>query len=85
MLFTGCWDKQIRALMLDTGEVDKTWIGSKAPIKIIKVHENCIFVSGMDPVIRSFNLDTGEVKQYEGHSSWVLCMETYVTYDDLGK
>ena len=39
----------------------------------------------MDPVIRSFNLDTGEVKQYEGHTSWVLCMETYVTYDENGK
>jgi len=28
MLFTGCWDKQIRAIMLDTGVVDKTFIAS---------------------------------------------------------
>jgi len=25
------------------------------------------------------------VKQYEGHTSWVLCFETYVTYDEAGK
>ena len=29
MLFTSCWDKQIRALMIDTGEVDKSWIGAQ--------------------------------------------------------
>ena len=38
MLFTGCWDKQIRAITLDTGEIDKTWIGGKRPIKVIHVY-----------------------------------------------
>ena len=36
-------------------------------------------------MIRSFNLETGEVKEYEGHTSWVLCLETYVTKDENGK
>ena len=29
MLFTGAWDKQVRAIVLDSGEVDKTFIAAK--------------------------------------------------------
>ena len=47
--------------------------------------DNLLFTAGLDPVIRSFNLETGEVKQYEGHASWVLCMSTYITYDENGR
>ena len=71
--------------MLDEGVVDKTFIGAKQPVKCIHTYENLLFVAGIDPTIRCFNLDTGEVKQYEGHTSWVLCMETYVTHDEDGK
>ena len=65
--------------MIDTGEVDKSWVGAQQPIRVIHIHENLLFTAGLDPVIRSFNLETGEVKEYEGHTSWVLCLETYVT------
>lgn len=37
-----------------------------------------LFVAGMDPIIRAFNLETGATQSYVGHSSWILCLRTYV-------
>jgi len=31
----------------------------------------------MDSIIRSFNLETGGYKTYEGHKDWVHCMEIH--------
>jgi len=31
----------------------------------------------MEPIIRAFDIETGQVKQYQGHNSWVLCLEVY--------
>ena len=54
-------------------------------MRVFHLLGNLLFTAGLDPVIRSFNLETGEVKQYEGHTSWVLCLQTYVTYDENDK
>lgn len=54
-------------------------------MRVFHLLGNLLFTAGLDPVIRSFNLETGEVKQYEGHTSWVLCLQTYVTYDENEK
>ena len=40
MLFTSCWDKQIRAILLDSGEVDKTWIKCAVHNQIAQSYEN---------------------------------------------
>ena len=78
LLLTGSWDKQVRALNLVTGEVEKSWVASKEAIKCMKITDKYIFVSGVDPIIRAFDMETGEVKEYRGHTSWVLCLEVYI-------
>lgn len=77
LLLTGSWDKQVRALNLVTGEVEKSWVASKEAIKCMKITDKYIFVSGIEPIIRAFDMESGQVKQYQGHTSWVLCLEVY--------
>ena len=64
MLFTGSWDKMIRAIDLKDNKIVKSFIGSKEAIKCVKVTEQFIFVAGCDPIIRSFNIETGQSKMY---------------------
>ena len=33
-----------------------------------------LLVAGCDPVIRSYNLETGAVKLFAGHKGWVYCL-----------
>ena len=75
ILYTASWDKSIRCLDLESGEIVKTFVGSKDVIKCISYSNEVIYVAGCDPVIRGFNITTGEVKMYEGHKSWVYCIE----------
>ena len=35
-------------------------------------------------MIRAYDLETGNIKQYEGHQSWINCMTTYVVTDEEG-
>ena len=39
MLFTGSWDKMIRAMDLKDNKIVKSFIGSKEAIKCVKVTE----------------------------------------------
>lgn len=39
----------------------------------------------MDRVIRAYDLTTGACKIFEGHSSWVLSLTTYITYKEDGE
>lgn len=42
-------------------------------------------MAGLDSVIRAYDLTTGNIKTFEGHRSWVLCMATHVTMKDDGE
>ena len=77
MLFTASWDKMIRCVDLEKNEVCKSFIASKEAIKCMTLHENLVFVAGCDPIIRSFNLDNGESKMYQGHNGWVYTIEAH--------
>ena len=39
MIFTGSWDKMVRAMDLKTNAIVKSFIGSKESIKCIKVDQ----------------------------------------------
>ena len=43
-----------------------------------------LFVSGIDPIIRAFDLETGACKTFETHASWVLSLTTYTKYKEDG-
>jgi WD40 repeat protein len=38
----------------------------------------------MDPIIRAYDLTTGTVKVFEGHRSWIFCMQAYTTFKEDG-
>ena len=83
-LFTGSWDKQVRAIDLKTSEIDRAFVASKDVIKCVHFHDKWLFVAGLDPIIRSYNLTTGEVTLFNGHTSWVLAMQGYQSLTDAG-
>ena len=75
MLFTASWDKMIRCIDLEQNKVVKSFIASKEAIKCMQVTDQYIFVAGCDPIIRAFNIETGETKMFQGHKGWVYCLE----------
>lgn len=81
MIFAGCWDRQIRAIVYDTGVIDKSFLAANSAIKSLHIHENWLFSGSCESAIRAFNLETGDSKVYEGHESWVNCMATYFVHD----
>lgn len=60
MLFTASWDKMIRCIDLEENKVVKSFIASKEAIKCMQLYEKWVFVAGCDPIIRAYNLETGE-------------------------
>ncbi len=70
----------MRAIDIKTGEIDRSFVASREVIKCMHIYDKWLFVTGMDPVIRAYDLTTGEVKSFEGHRSWVLCLVTYVSH-----
>ena len=83
-LFTGSWDKSVKAIDLKTGEVDRSFIASEQAVLSMLLYDKWLFVSGQDPVVRVYNLEKGDSRLFEGHTSWVLCMKTYITYKEDG-
>lgn len=67
MMFTASWDKMVRIVDLEANKVTKSFVASKEAIKCMKVTDKYVFVSGCDPIIRGFSLETGECKMYQGH------------------
>jgi WD40 repeat protein len=63
-LFTASWDKMIRVIDLEKQIVLKAWIASKETIKEMCITDEELIVAGCDPIIRSYNLETGAVKMY---------------------
>ena len=54
----------------------KSFIASKEAIKCMEVTDKFIFVAGCDPIIRAYNIETGDTKLYQGHKGWVYCIKT---------
>jgi len=77
MLFTASWDKMIRCIDMEQNKIVKSFIASKEAIKCIRLHENKIYVAGCDPIIRSFDLSTGETMMFQGHKGWVFTLELF--------
>jgi WD40 repeat protein len=77
MMFTASWDKMVRIVDLETNKVTKAFVASKEAIKAMIVTDKYIFVAGCDPIIRSFSLETGECKMYQGHEGWIYCLEVF--------
>lgn len=84
LLFTGSWDKIVRAIDIKTGEIDRSFVASREAINCLHLWDKWLFVSGIDPVIRAYDLTTGQVKLFEGHRSWVLQMTTNIVYKEDG-
>lgn len=80
IMYTASWDKMVRVVDLEANKVTESFLAAKEAIKVMIVHENTIFVAGCDPVIRSFNLETGESNNYEGHEGWVYCLAVHGGY-----
>lgn len=74
MLFTGSWDKIVRAIDLKNGEVDRSFVASREAIKCLHIYDKWLFVGGCDPVVRAYDLVSGATKNFEGHKSWVLAI-----------
>lgn len=76
-MYTASWDKMVRIVDLGTNQVVKSFIASKEAIKTMLVTDEYIFVAGVDPIIRSFDLEKGEPRMYQGHTGWVYCLEVH--------
>lgn len=83
-LFCGSWDRSVKAIDLKTNEIDSSFIASRECIKCMHLCDKWLFVSGIDPIIRAFDLETGACKTFETHSSWVLSLQTYTKYKEDG-
>ena len=64
MLFTSSWDKMVRCIDLEDNKVVKSFIASKEAIKCMQVTDKFIFVAGCEPIIRSYNIETGQTQLY---------------------
>jgi len=71
MMYTASWDKMVRVIDLEASKVIKSFVASKEAIKKMLVTDTMIFVAGCDPIIRGFDLETGDTKEYQGHTGWV--------------
>lgn len=80
MMYSVSWDKMVRVVDLDANKVTKSFVAAKEAIKALHVTNDYVFVAGCDPIIRGFNLQTGETIQYIGHQGWVYCLTTYNNY-----
>jgi len=56
LLFTGSWDKQVRAIDLHSGEIDRAFVAAKDAIKCLHLYDKWLMVGGCDPVVRAFDL-----------------------------
>lgn len=67
LMITASWDKMIRIIDIDKRSIIKSFIGSQQAIKVIVLHGDTVFVAGCDPIIRAYNIRTGDRSQFMGH------------------
>lgn len=70
----------IRRVDLTTNEVTASFVVSDQPVKCLAMTENTLFVGSCDNVIKAWNLETLECKEFKGHRSWVLSLEVHGDY-----
>lgn len=46
LLFTSCWDKQIRALNFETGAVESAFVGAREPVMAMHINDNKLYLAG---------------------------------------
>jgi hypothetical protein len=63
-MFTASWDKMIRVVDLEKKIIMKGFIASKETIKEMAFTKEYLFVAGVEPIIRAFHLETGNVKLF---------------------
>ena len=79
-MFTANWDKMVRVIDLEKQQCVKSFVASKETIKEMLVTDDTIIVAGCEPIIRSFNFETGATKLFQGHKGWVYCLMIYKGY-----
>ena len=60
IMFVAGWDRSVRAVDLNECKIVKSWPASKEAIHTLALYDNKIFVAGVDSVIRSWDMDSGE-------------------------
>ena len=73
-MFTANWDKMVRVIDLDKQQTVKSFVASKETIKEMIVTDDTIIVAGCEPIIRSYNFQSGKTKTFMGHRGWVYCL-----------
>jgi len=61
-MFTASWDKMIRVVDLEKKLIMKGFIASKETIKEMAFTDEWLIVAGVDPIIRAYHLEYGNVK-----------------------
>ena len=79
-MFTANWDKMVRVIDLDKAQVVKSFVASKETIKEMIVTDDTIVVAGCEPIIRSYDFNSGKSKQFIGHRGWVYCLLLHKNY-----
>jgi WD40 repeat protein len=75
MLFTGGWDRTLRAIDLKDKVVDTAFVSAKEAIRCLHLFGKFLFIAGQEPTVRSFDLETGAVKEFKDqHKSWITCL-----------
>jgi WD40 repeat protein len=86
MLFTGGWDRQLRAIDLKDNVVDQSFGASKEAIRTLHLSGKTLYIAGQEPVVRAFDLETAQIKEFKDqHTSWITCIATFPRFDDSGK
>ena len=63
MLFTGGWDRQLRAIDLKDNVVDQSFGASKEAIRTLHLTGKTLYIAGQEPVVRAFDLETAQIKE----------------------
>lgn len=86
MLFTGGWDRQLRAIDLKDGVVDQSFGASKEAIRTLHLAGKTLYIAGQEPVVRAFDLETAAIKEFKDqHTSWITCIATIPRFDESRK
>ncbi|OMJ92964.1 hypothetical protein SteCoe_4185 [Stentor coeruleus] len=79
-IIAGSWDRMLRIVDLRENTIKDTIIASEQPIKCLEIENNIIYVGGCEMIIRSWDLENSQCKEFKGHRSWVLGLKVFEDY-----
>lgn len=79
-IIAGSWDRMLRIVDLRENTIKDTLIASEQPIKCMESENNIIFVGGCEMVIRAWDIENSQGKEFKGHKSWVLGLKVQADY-----